>query len=88
MKVNRELINETIGHPYTGILYPKTMNRENFGAKFVAALLGKWQNMVTSNDFIAIATQFTAQSIAANVRPFIDPKLDFNIGGGGSYNAT
>ncbi|MER2173689.1 MAG: anhydro-N-acetylmuramic acid kinase, partial [Carnobacterium sp.] len=38
------------------------------------------------DDFIATATQFTAQSIVVNIRDFMDHQSDLIIGGGGSYN--
>lgn len=43
---------------------------------------------IEPDDLIATATQFTARSIAENVRPFANEQTDLIIGGGGSYNPT
>ncbi len=87
-KVNQGLLSEMMAHPYIERSYPKTTGREDFGVEYTAALIEGWQDVVTPNDFIATATQFTAQSIATNVAPFIDDQSDLIIAGGGSYNAV
>ena len=43
---------------------------------------------MTANDLIATVTEFTAASIAENLKPFIDSETDLIVAGGGSYNGT
>ena len=85
-KVNQALLSEMMAHPYIERPYPKTTGREDFGVEYTAALIEKWKNTIEPDDFIATATQFTAQSIAVNIRDFMDHQSDLIIGGGGSYN--
>ncbi|AEB30162.1 anhydro-N-acetylmuramic acid kinase [Carnobacterium sp. 17-4] len=86
--VDQGMLSEMMAHPYIERKHPKTTGREDFGAEYTANLIGQWQNKVAPDDFIATATQFTVQSIAANIRPFINQQTDLIIGGGGSYNPT
>ena len=85
-KVNQALLSEMMAHPYIERKYPKTTGREDFGVEYTAALIEKWKDTVVPDDFIATATQFTAQSIVVNIRDFMDHQSDLIIGGGGSYN--
>lgn len=85
-KVDQALLSEMMAHPYIERPYPKTTGREDFGVEYTAALIEKWKNTVVPDDFIATATQFTAQSIVVNIRDFMDHQSDLIIGGGGSYN--
>lgn len=85
-KVNQALLSEMMAHPYIERKYPKTTGREDFGVEYTAALIEKWKDTVVPDDFIATATQFTAQSIAVNICDFMDHQSDLIIGGGGSYN--
>lgn len=84
--VNEELLEEWMGHPYISREAPKTTGREDFGAQFVKKYLASYK--LEPNDWIATATAFTAQSIAANVKAYCTPETDLIIGGGGSYNLT
>ena len=85
-KIDQALLSEMMAHPYIERPYPKTTGREDFGVEYTAALIEKWQKKVVPDDFIATATQFTAQSIAVNIRAFMNHQSDLIIGGGGSYN--
>lgn len=87
-KVHPGLLRELMEHPFIKKTYPKTTGREDFGVEYTTALIEQWKHRIEPNDLIATATQFTACSIAENVRPFVDTKTDLVIGGGGSYNPT
>lgn len=87
-KVHPRLLRELMEHPFIKKTYPKTTGREDFGVEYTTALIEQWKHRIEPNDLIATATQFTACSIAENVRPFVDTKTDLVIGGGGSYNPT
>lgn len=85
-KVHPGLLHELMEHPFIKKMYPKTTGREDFGVEYTTALIEKWAPKIAPNDLIATVTQFTASSIAENVRPFADTQTDLVIGGGGSYN--
>lgn len=85
-KVNQELLIQLMKHPFITKSYPKTTGREEFGADFTKRLIGEW--VIKPNDLIATATQFTASSIAENLKQFIDENTDLIVAGGGSYNDT
>lgn len=87
-KVHPGLLRELMEHPFIKKTYPKTTGREDFGVEYTTALIEQWKHRIEPNDLIATATQFTACSIAENVRPLVDTKTDLVIGGGGSYNPT
>lgn len=87
-QVNKELLDEMMSHPYIAKPYPKTTGREEFGNEYTENLLARWTEQIEPDDFIATATLFTAQSIAANVTSFIDDRTDLIVGGGGSYNKS
>lgn len=84
--VHQELLAEWLQHPYFAKPVPKTTGREDFGTQFVQAYLRKFE--LSTDDWIATATRFTAETIAKGVRPFITKNTDLIIGGGGSYNPT
>lgn len=87
-KVHLDLLDELMEHPFIKRTYPKTTGREDFGVEYTTALIEKWKQKIEPDDLIATATQFTARSIAENVRPFANEQTDLIIGGGGSYNPT
>ena len=85
-KVNADLLEALMKHPYIKRPYPKTTGREEFGKQFTASLIENWS--LSTEDWLATATMFTARSIAEAVTPFVDGKTELIIGGGGSYNPT
>ncbi|WP_414839221.1 anhydro-N-acetylmuramic acid kinase AnmK [Carnobacterium sp. TMP28] len=85
-KVNQALFTQLMTHPFIAKSYPKTTGREEFGADFTQRLIKEWP--IKPNDLIATATQFTASSIAENLKQFIDKNTDLIVAGGGSYNET
>jgi len=91
-EVNARLLAWLMEHAFVRKTPPKTSGREDFGSEFAAQVLDQareWK--IESEDLIATATAFTAESIAANYREFILPRgpvHDLVLGGGGSYNTT
>jgi len=85
-KVNKELLSCLMNHPFIAKSYPKTTGREDFGTNFTQQLIENWS--IKPNDLIATATQFTASSIAENLKAFVDEETDLIVAGGGSYNDT
>src|SRR5699024_11760321 len=64
----------------------KTTGREEVGLQFVEEYLKKYT--LSSEDWLATATMFTAKSIANSIKKYMTKKTDLIIGGGGSYNPT
>jgi len=95
-KVEEARLADLMQHPFLARRPPKSTGREEFGAEFVTELLARGKGMATE-DLLATATAFTAESIAAAYRDFVLPRLaahgtvgidEVILGGGGSYNTT
>lgn len=84
--VDEKLLKEWMNQPYILREPPKTTGREEFGVQFVQKYLERYN--LQPNDWLATATMFTAQSIAANIKQYLTKETDLIIGGGGSYNPT
>jgi anhydro-N-acetylmuramic acid kinase len=96
-KVSEKLLSEMMTHPFLRRSPPKTTGREEFGAPFVQRILASARRLrLKSDDVVATATAFTAQSIADAYHRFVFPKLrrveisrlQIVLGGGGSKNQT
>ncbi|MGL4773442.1 MAG: anhydro-N-acetylmuramic acid kinase AnmK [Clostridium sp.] len=89
-KVNKELLDELMSHPYINMVPPKTTGREDFGELFVKNIIQRYKHL-SSEDIVATFTMFTAKSIANNYKNFIIPKVNLDmlvVGGGGAHNKT
>jgi anhydro-N-acetylmuramic acid kinase len=80
-KTHAGLLKAMMSDPYFAIDPPKTAGREQFGHEFASGLIATG---IAINDLIATATEFTAQSIAAAIRPF--PVKEVIVAGGGVHN--
>jgi anhydro-N-acetylmuramic acid kinase len=89
-RVDEELLEELLRHPYLRRRPPKSTGREMFGEQYADALYKKArQNRVAPLDILATVTAFTARSIAAAYRRFLPGRVDEVIlCGGGARNAT
>lgn len=86
-QVNEALLNELMAHPFIEQRGPKTTGREDFGAQYVASLLGKYT--MPANDWLHTTTLFTAKAIAKSLVPYLNGEpTELIVGGGGSYNQT
>ncbi|MDR2656615.1 MAG: anhydro-N-acetylmuramic acid kinase [Oscillospiraceae bacterium] len=88
--VNEPLLNEWMSIPFIDAPPPKATGRELFGARFVQDALAAHPGLC-ARDWIATATQFTAASIARNIRMHVMPRCpvrELVISGGGVHNAT
>jgi len=84
-KVNSEILNQMLKHPYLRRKPPKTTGREMFGKEYADAFFKKLPN----KDIVATATAFTAISIANAYRKFLRAEPDEVIlCGGGAKNNT
>ena len=95
--VSAKLLAEMMKHPFLKRRPPKTTGREEFGRPFVdKTLIGARKLRMKSEDIVATATAFTAESIADAYRRFVFPKLkpdklkrlQIILGGGGAKNPT
>lgn len=81
-RVNERLLNELMRHPFIKRKPPKSADREMFGEKFAESLIKKYK--LSLNDFLATAAQFSAQSIALQLKKY--PIDEIFISGGGEKN--
>ena len=89
-KIQTDMLEDLMSHPYIYSIPPKTTGREDFGQQFVDKVLKKYSKR-NSEDILSTVTMFTAKSIAENYKKFILDKIKLNkvvIGGGGAHNKT
>ena len=72
-KVNTEMLDELMSHPYISMPLPKSTGREMFGEQYTVAMLDLWGSLPAA-DLVATATAFTARTIAEAYRRFVIPK--------------
>jgi len=87
-QVSRRLLDRLLDHPYLDHPPPKTCGREQFGARFVDAVLQDRGEM-GPEDLIATVTRFSAAAIARAYLTFIAPHGSFEemvLAGGGARN--
>ena len=80
-RVHRALLDQLLADPYYRREPPKSAGREQYGAEFVARLIGTGLPLP---DLIATATVLTAATIALAVAPFAAAELI--VSGGGAHN--
>lgn len=84
--VSETVLEHMMLHSFFSRPMPRTTGREDFGQRYVNALLDTYE--LSANDWIATATKFTAKAIALSLDSFFVDDTDLIIGGGGSYNPT
>ncbi len=92
-RVNEELLDEMMGHPFFRREVPKSTGREEFGRPLVERYLRRGVEFgLQEDDLLATLTAFTARSIAQTCREFLlekgNPVDEFIVSGGGSFNPT
>jgi anhydro-N-acetylmuramic acid kinase len=86
-RVNRELLDEMMAHPFIAQEPPKSTGRDVFGRHLVKQLLEK--HPLEPVDFLRTCVKFTARSIADNLRRFVDFFKEVDsliISGGGAHH--
>ena len=88
--VSGALLQEMLTDPYLKKAPPKSTGREDYGEKYVDALMEKARALdLNGADLMATATRFTAECIRVSVESFCPVKPDeIIVGGGGSLNPT
>jgi anhydro-N-acetylmuramic acid kinase len=93
-RVLSDVVRTCLRQPYFSSAPPKSAGREQFGAAFASAFLRACKKAKgSSEDAIATATAFTAESIALACDRFVQPIMlgvpkDFIVSGGGARNRT
>jgi anhydro-N-acetylmuramic acid kinase len=88
-RVDRQLLDAWLAHPYFRQPPPRTTGRELFGAAEARAYVAECQARgLGAEDAVATLTALTAHSIADSYRRFCGPIDDVLVGGGGARNPT
>ena len=89
-KVDEELLERWMSHPYFSLAPPKSTGREEFGDIFLERT-GEHIRGVAFEDLMATAAFFTAASVHRGFRDFIFPAFaadEVYVSGGGMHNRT
>ncbi|MDX2085451.1 MAG: anhydro-N-acetylmuramic acid kinase [Candidatus Melainabacteria bacterium] len=89
-KIDAELLDALLAHPFLRKAPPKTTGRNQFGQDYVEDLLQQFPR-IHKEHVLATLTYFTAKSIADAYRQFVQPHYHIDeviVGGGGAYNKT
>lgn len=87
-KLNKELYDLMMSHPYYLQSLPKSTGREDFGVHYAEELVNKFD--IDKFDFMYTVTYVTACTIANDINKFV-PISESNrlvVSGGGAYNNT
>lgn len=88
--VHRPLLAQMLRHPYFRKQPPKSTGREEFGISYCQKLLKSARRLrLSTEDLLATATAFTAETIADAYRRFL-PRMpdEMYLAGGGAHNRT
>lgn len=86
--VNNELLRRLLTHPFLQHAPPKATGGEEFGERFVAALLAEYPAL-PRDDLLATLTRFTAETVSAALRrwfPGGETSEEVLVSGGGVHN--
>jgi anhydro-N-acetylmuramic acid kinase len=91
-QVHLPLLEWLLDHTFLQQAPPRTTGREQFGRELAEWLLNVFRSdSLTSQDYVATVTQFTAQSIANAYHEWLEPYSKIQtviVGGGGAKNST
>lgn len=90
-RIDEQILNELLAHPYLVRTPPKSTGREAFGRPFVDELLQKHPHLLEDADgLIATLTMLTARTIADAIKKWVAPKGvdEVVLTGGGARNPT
>lgn len=85
-KVDNELLERMMRHPFLALPAPKSCGRENFDQHWVEQILQQHQRIVTPIDLIATLTEFTAKSICLGLDASGRRIDQIIVCGGGAFN--
>ncbi len=86
-KVNHQLLDELLSHPYYSLKPPKTTGREVFGEQYAESVAARGQELnIKPEDMIATATMLTVKTII-HAYELLGAKIDVvYLSGGGAEN--
>jgi len=88
-RIDQELLQELMKHPFIHRNPPKSTGREEFGGSFAVWLLEEARRRgLGPEDLVATVTAFTVESIVENCRRFLGPFEELIASGGGARNLT
>ena len=87
-KVNKELLNACLDHPYFHLPAPKSTGRETFNKHWLDKQLAKLTYKPSAKDLLATLNQLTASSIANQIKAQKQSPQKLLVCGGGAFNQT
>ena len=91
-RVDRELLDKWLAHPFFARKPPKSTGREAFGAPAAREMIAQAEARgLSGDDLIATLTRFASESIARAYEAFVIPRFGLDeviVGGGGARNST
>lgn len=87
-KLNEQVMEKLLGHPYFKLAPPKSLDREEFGKPYLTQAL-QWCSGMAPADVVATLTQFTVRTIASGLMEHVLQKGRYEeviLGGGGAQN--
>ncbi|PVU89055.1 hypothetical protein BB559_005252 [Furculomyces boomerangus] len=87
-KVNQELLDELLGHPYYKLPAPKTTGRELFSDAYAEGIIKIGEERgLSPEDIVATLTELTVASVVGSYKDFTKSHIDeIIVHGGGSFN--
>ena len=89
-RVDENLLQRLLAHPYLHLPIPKTTGRETFGMDFVLPLL-RGKGNLRGADVLATLTAFVAQALRHAFDEYVAPRAqpaELIVSGGGVHNLT
>jgi anhydro-N-acetylmuramic acid kinase len=86
-RIDQELLEELLGHPYFELSPPKSTGRETFGRDFVYPLLDRHAGRLP--DLMATLSELTVESVSRALERFVLPEgaiAELLVSGGGVHN--
>lgn len=86
-RINGNLLEWLLQHPFIYTNPPKSAGREEFGEAFFKNIIDKANEFdMNDNDICATLSAFTVDAISKNVDKYLGPIDEVIVGGGGAYN--
>jgi anhydro-N-acetylmuramic acid kinase len=86
-RVDPDLLEALLGHPFLALRPPKSTGREAFGQSFVAPLVRRFAGREA--DLVATLTRFVAEMVGDGLRRHVrEPVDEVLVSGGGTRNPT
>lgn len=87
-KINNQLLNQLLKHPYFKKPFPKSTGRETFNLSWLNKQITLLEQKPTAESTLATLTQFTATTISNDIKRYGTQSKEVLVCGGGAYNST